>query len=34
VLVATHSAELIRRADVVLRLDRGRVTTDSAMVFG
>jgi ATP-binding cassette subfamily C protein CydD len=34
VLVATHSAELIRRADVVLRLDRGRVTTDSAVVRG
>jgi hypothetical protein len=34
VLVATHSAELIRRAEVVQRLDRERVTTDSAMVFG
>jgi ATP-binding cassette subfamily C protein CydD len=34
VLVATHSAELIRRADVVLRLDRGRVTTDSPVVRG
>lgn len=28
-LVATHSVELIRRADVVLRLDRGRLTVDS-----
>lgn len=34
VLVATHSSELILRADVVLRLDRGRVTTDSAVVRG